>query len=222
VPAEESEPQRYAVLDVFGMKLEVSNPRLAELLTMEAGDALTTDVEELFGAPADRRVIEQGVPDAILAPPTPASEHADHVRRAFRGDVDALGTRLGFEVDSDSTWSSPTGVEILVRSVERPLTLAAATHFVSEVGGASLSDVHAVLYVVESQQTSDVFKVAIRQQRQHDTMRTASLASLRDLADLMAKGVIDHRQIVMLLAPVADIDVGEMLSVLHAAGQGAP
>ena len=212
---DESE-ERFSVLEVFGMKLEVSNPRLAELLTLDAGEALTTDVRELA---SDRRVMAEAAPEAILAGPTPKSEHDERIRREFRAHVDSLGARLGFEVDSDGTWSSMTGVDIVTRTVERPLTLAAAVHFVTEVASAaSASDAHAVLFVVEGQQNADVFKVAIRQRRLHDLMRTTSLASLAEVADLVERGILDHQRAVLLLAPVANIDVGEMLAVLHAGG----
>lgn len=214
---------RHTVLEVFGMRLEVSNPRLAELLTMDAGDALGSDVEELFGGAVDRRVFEQGAPDTVLTPVTPASNHTDRARKDFRARVDALGYRLGFEVDVDGTWSSPAGVAILTRVVDRPLTLAAAAHFVSEASGAAPSaDAQAVLFVVDGQQTADVFKVAIRQRHVHHLMRTAAVASLEEIARLQEDGEVDHRTIVLLLAPVADIDVGEMLSVLHAGSSECP
>lgn len=207
---------RHTILDVFGVKLEVSNPGLAELLTMDAGEALTTDVRELIDV-ADPQLFAQAVPDTVLSTPTPRSEHNDRVRREFRAAVDLLGSRLGFDVDADGSWSSPTGVDILTRTVERPLTLAAAVHFVAEVSATPQSvDEHAVLFVVESQQTADVFKVAIRQRRLHDFMRTAALSSLQELADLHETGRMEHRNVVLLLAPVANIDVGEMLSILHA------
>ena len=176
---------------------------------------------------AEEREIPAGPPleearavvEAILAGPTPKSEHDERIRREFRAHVDSLGARLGFEVDSDGTWSSMTGVDIVTRTVERPLTLAAAVHFVTEVASAaSASDAHAVLFVVEGQQNADVFKVAIRQRRLHDLMRTTSLASLAEVADLVERGILDHQRAVLLLAPVANIDVGEMLAVLHAGG----
>ncbi len=44
---------------MFGLTLEVSNPRLAELLTMDAKEALVTDVREL-------------APRVDGPPPTPA------------------------------------------------------------------------------------------------------------------------------------------------------
>lgn len=216
---QEAERLSHTVLQVFGMTLEVSNPRLAELLTMDAGEALGSDVRELFGG-VDRAIFEQAAPDTILAPSTPHSEHSERLRAMLRAEADGIGVRLGFAVDSDGTWSSPSGVDILTRVVERPLTLAAAVHFVTEVGSsAEDADEHAVLFVVVSQEAADVFRVAIRQRGSHHLMRTATISSLREIAGLHESGSLSHRSIVTLLAPVADIDVGEMLSVLHASAR---
>jgi hypothetical protein len=213
---------RHTVLDVFGLKLEVSNPRLAELLTMDAGDALGTDVKDLVDGALDRQMFAQAAPDNVLASPSPKSDHIERVRREFRAAVDELGERLGFDVDVDGTWLSPTGVDILTRTVERPLALAAAAHFVAEIASATQSaDEHAVLFIVESQQTADVFKVAIRQRRRHHHIRTVALSSLQEVAALRDAGAIDHRSVVLLLAPVANIDVGEVLSVFRAAASEA-
>lgn len=46
-PGETRSGERHPVLEVFGIKLEVSNPRLAELLTMDAKEALTSDLRDL-------------------------------------------------------------------------------------------------------------------------------------------------------------------------------
>lgn len=214
------EPQdgRYAVLEVFGLKLEVSNPRLAELLTMDAREALTTDVKDLVSGRIGVEGVDEALAEENTVPPTPRSDEAVRARQEFRDGVDALGTSLGFEVLDDGTWRSPTGVEILTRIVERPLTLAAAAHFVAEVAAVTErpDGEGAVLFIVESQQTADVFKVAIRQRRLYHAMRTISADNLTDIAAMMRAGTLDHRQVVVLVAPVANIDVGEILSVLHA------
>lgn len=209
---------RYAVLEVFGLTLEVSNPRLAELLTMDARDALTTDVKDLVSGRIGVEGIAEALPEEMAVAPTPRSDEAVRARKEFRDGVDALGSRLGFDVRDDGTWCSPTGVEIVTRTVERPLTLAAATHFIAEVAAVSErpDGEGAVLFIVESQQTADVFKVAIRQRRLYHAMRTISVDNLTDLAGMLEAGALDHRQVVVLVAPVANIDVGEILSVLHA------
>jgi len=207
---------RFAVLDVFGITLEVSNPRLAELLTMDATDALTSDVRDLMTA--DRQAVSQALPDSVVALPTPHMEMAERTRRDFRRRAEALSASLGFRVEVDGTWCSPTGIDIVMRTVERPLTVAAAAHYVSEVAAVTdrLPDTSTVLFVVLDQQTADVFKVAIRQRRLHNLMRTISIGGLEDVAAMQAAGRLDHRSVLVLLAPIADIDVGEMMSVLRA------
>jgi hypothetical protein len=209
---------RYAVLEVFGLKLEVSNPRLAELLTMSAREVLTSDVMDLMGGRASAEEIAEAVPDSVVAAATPPSDENQRQRRDFRDRVDRIGIDLGFDVSGDGTWTSPTGIQIVTRTVERPLTLAAAVHFVNEVAalGERQGEDSAVLFVVEGQQTADVFKVAIRQRRLYHVMRTVSLDNLHEIAGMKAKGQLDHGRVVVLVAPIADIDVGEILSVIHA------
>lgn len=208
-------PGRFAVLDVFGLTLEVSNPRLAELLTMDASAALTSDIRDLMVA--DRRAISQAMPDVVVAMPTPHAEAVERSRRDFRQRVDALGGTLGFSVGPDGTWSSATGIDIVVRPVERPLTAAAAVHYVAEVASVTdrLPETTTVLFVVADQQTADAFKVAIRLRRLHDLMRTISVGSLEEAATMWGSGRLDHRNVLVLLAQIANIDVGEMMAILR-------
>lgn len=210
-------PRRFAVLEVFGITLEVTNPRLAELLTMDASDALVSDVRELLVP--DRRTIAEAVPDVVLAASTPHSEEMLRARREFRLRADAIGRSMGFTVESDGTWCSPTGIDIVTRTVERPLTVLAAAHYVAEVATMTerLPESAVVLFIADGQQNADVFKVAIRQRRMHDLMRTVSIEALEDLASRLAAGRLDHRSVLLLLAPIADIDVGEFMSVIRAA-----
>lgn len=207
---------KYAVLDVFGITLEVSNPRLADLLTMDATDALTSDVRDLIVT--DSRAVSEALPDVLVSMPTPATDALAQVRYEFRRKADALGESLGFSVESDGTWSSPTGIDILTRTVERSLTVAAAAHYVSEVVAVTdrLHESTAVLFIVEGQQAADVFKVAIRQRRVHHLMRTVSVETLAEIAARFESGRLGHRGVLVLLAPIADIDAGEILSVLRA------
>lgn len=207
---------KYAVLDVFGITLEVSNPRLAELLTMDATDALTTDVRDLIMS--DSRTVAEALPDVVVSMPSPHTEALARAREEFRKRADALGVALGFSVASDGTWSSETGIDILTRTVERSLTVAAAAHYVAEVVAVTerLAETTAVLFIVDGQEAADVFKVAIRQRRVHDLMRTVAIDSLEEIAARHKAGRLSHRGALVLLAPIADIDAGEILSVLHA------
>jgi hypothetical protein len=218
---------RFAVLEVFGIKLEVSNPALAELLTMDAKQALRTDVRELTTPTGVRQFREeagQAAPDVVLAPPTARDDQEVAFRREYRAKTTDIGAALGFEATPDGIWRSPVGISILTRAIDRPVSLAAATHWVTELAsrreglagpGAS------VLFVVEGQQSADVFKVAIRQQSLYDVMRVISMDNLQDIRHLFNVGSIDHAKAVILLAPAAAIDVGEILSVVRAAGENS-
>jgi len=213
---------RFAVLDVFGITLEVSNPRLAELLTMDAADALTSDVRDLIVA--DGRTVVEGLPDVVVSMPSPHTEALARARQEFRTRADSLGEALGFSVESDGTWSSATGIDIITRTVERSLTVAAAAHYVSEVVAVTdrLPESTAVLFIVDDQQAADVFKVAIRQRRVHDLMRTVAIGTLEEVAARHRAGRLDHRGVLVLLAPIADIDAGEILSILRADDEAVP
>ena len=79
-----------------------------------------------------------------------------------------------------------------------------------------LPETSTVLFVVADQQTADAFKVAIRQRKLHNLMRTIALDSLEAVRDMHAEGRLDHRNVLVLLAPIADIDVSEMIAVLQA------
>jgi hypothetical protein len=218
--------ERYT-FEVFGLKLEVSNPRLAELLAMDAREALTTDVRDLASPRAARDVpgeAEQAEPGIVMSAPALDDDDDAQARREYRQHATAIGDALGFDAGPDGLWSSPTGVVILTRAIERPVSLAAATHFVSELAARreQLAGPEAsVLFVAESQQSADVFKVAVRQRHLYDRMRVVSMSNLEEVRSLLESDVIDHMKAVILLSPIANVDVGEILSVLHA-GNMAP
>lgn len=226
-PANEGNEKRYEVLEVFGLKLEVSNPRLAELLTMDAGEALQVDLREVAAAPQERPAdahadISEALPDVVVAPPTSAAEQEVRRRHEFRADAEKVGQELGFTVRPDGIWSSPTGLIMVTRTVEHALSLAAASHFVHEIAErreATAGEDATALFIVDSQQTADVFKVAIRQRRLYHLMRTISLDNLREIAEYVRLGVLDHSQAIVLLAPMENIDVGEVLSVIRTASE---
>lgn len=222
-----TEDDGHTVLEVFGLKLEVSNPRLAELLTMDAREALSTDVRDLSDPDKRRETvaeIEQAAPEGMVAPPTARDEQEARQRKELREHALQLGERLGFTTRPDGVWESPTGVDILTRVVSKQLSYAAAAHFVAELNEhrkTACGEDCTLLFITESQQTADVFKVAIRQRQQYDLMRTASLDNLESVTEMCEAGRIDHAQALVLLAPVANIDLGEMLSVIRSTAEVA-
>ncbi len=211
------------VLELFGMQLKVKNRRIAEVLTMEAGDALASDIRNFLDADQVRRATE-----TVERSPTeeePDSQHGgdstDRPGRAgLRARVESIAMALGFDVESGGIWESPTGVSVLTRVVEHDLSYAAATDLVDKVAGVleagGVPDATCLL-VVDSQQSADIFKVAIRQRRLYDQVRTISLENLEAIRSLLNAGVIDHSRALVLLTPIANADVGEVLAIIRAA-----
>lgn len=235
-PADTMVRERHPVLEVFGVKLEVSNPHLAELLTMDAREALETDVRELvtehhdpaeaFGPPAvDEAPPVDLVPIAIADTPPPAApppvpDAEQRRRREFRRAVLEAGVALGFDSGIDGLWRSPTGISVVTRSVDSPVSFAAAMRTVGEMAERRSSiagEDSSGLFVVCDHQTADVLKVAVRQQRLHQVMRTIALTDLMDVVTMHVGGRVNHTQALVLLVPMAGIDVGEVLSLIRSA-----
>lgn len=220
---EAADPDGETVLDVFGVSLKVHNPRLAEILTMNAREALETDIKQLRDGSAVRAAqaeTSQALPDVLIAQPNAHESDDARARSEMRQIVNGLGSALGFEVRPDGSWVSPTGFTVVVRAVHRPASLAAATDFIEKVEQRRRNEIgedSSTLVVVDTQQTADVFKVAIRQRRVFETVRTISLDNLRFARSLCSADVVDHHAALALLTPAADVDVGELLSIVRSA-----
>ncbi len=215
------------VLEIFGIELKVRNERLAEVLTMEAGEALATDVRELLDPDVAREVraeLSEALPDVVLSPTRARDESEAKARLELRSRADAVAEVLGFDPQPGGVWRSPTGLSVITRVVEHPPSLASATDladkFASVLADAGGPDASALL-IVDSQQTADVCKVAIRQRRLYDVMRTISLDNLEEIRVLFTADAIDHTRALVLLSPLADIDVGEVLSIVRSAASGS-
>lgn len=212
--------QGETVLELFGIELKVKNARLAEVLTMDAREALTADVRYLSDPTAVRERSEelrQAVPDVVISTPTPRDEALKSSRSVLRNRVEMIGESLEFETSADGRWTSPTGLTLLVRLVDTRITFAAAADFIRKADvlrrkGAPVDD--GVLFVCSEQSISDIFRVAIKQADMHDSVRTISLANLETLLGHMRSGHVDHRAVLALLLPVVDIDVADLLTLI--------
>ncbi len=215
------------VLELFGVRLKVKNPRLAEVLTMDAADALSTDVRQLLD-PEQVRALRaeagQAAPELVLTPQNGRDDVDARIRADMRARADAIGEALGFDAAPGGEWASPTGITVVTRVVERPLSYAAAIDFVDTIArvleGRDAQDTTA-LFVVDSQRTADVFNVAIRQRRLYDHIRTISAENLEAIRSLFGSGALDHSRALVLLTPIANADVGEVLNIIRAAGSDA-
>jgi hypothetical protein len=229
--AEKTEKTKYTVLEVFGLKLEVGNPHMAELLTMDAGQAMAVDVSDIAAAAAGRRPVaepdqlrevvaevEQVVDDAVLAPPSAREEAESEQRRQLQRRVAEAGTQLGFAVRSGGVWESPTGITIVTRVVDSEMSLATASTFVDRLSvlrtPGDRSDT-CVLFVAPTRKATDALTFAIRQRRLHDVMRTLAAEDLDTIVALQGQGRLDHTGALVLLSPVTAIDVGELLGLMQ-------
>lgn len=210
----DSEKKRFKVLEVFGIPLEVSNPRLADLLTMDAKEALREDVvvmkDKLVGTSQGTVTEERRRSD-----PDEAPSHAE----TFKSRADDAGEQLGFEVGSGGVWKSPTGVVILVRVIEENPTMEKAKRYAGALSEAlgKLARDSAGLFVVHDQMTCDIFKAAIRSQNLYDSVRVIAADNVDKLLVWRREGRLAHRQVVTLLVPLENIDVGELLNVVGVA-----
>lgn len=211
------------VLELFGIKLNVRNPRLAEALLMDAGAALTTDVRQLGDAESIRQTqaeMSQAAPDIIVSVPTAHDSDQVRLRAEFRTRVGELGTALGFSVEPDGTWRSSVGLSLAVRSVMQDVSAAAATDFVAKLDEARRANNNgsdSALIVARAQQDASDFALAIRHLKLHDTFRTVSVDNLEMMAAMMQRGTLDHVHALALLSPVSEADVGEVLDIIRKA-----
>jgi hypothetical protein len=240
-PEEESQE----VLQVFGLKLKVYNPRLAELLTMDARDALGADVVELVKRESGDVDVES-IPSVAAGPVKTAASHESDTETqellmeqvaavgseepvaapaapapSGQESVSLMGEQLGFAVQPGGIWRSSTGVVILVRRLEHPVPLDVATRLARELGEAQQRQGReaAGLFVVDDQMAADVFRVAIRQSGLYHEMRVISMRHLEEILQLRKGGRLSHRQVVSLMVPLTNIDVGELLNVVAAMGR---
>lgn len=211
--------QRHTI-EIFGLKLLVSNAALAELLMMDAREALTTDIRDL---PNPRRARElqaeaaEAVPGVVLTPQTLRDQVEENARLKFHRRVVDAGAALGFDAGNDCVWRSRLGFTLLTRAVLRPVSPAAAIHFVEQIAPrlATLAGPQAsVLFVTDRRESVEAFAVAIRHTRLQHQMRVVCMQDLDLLVGMAGEGAADHRAALGLLSPAAGIDAGETIALL--------
>ncbi|RJQ54208.1 MAG: hypothetical protein C4521_04990 [Actinobacteria bacterium] len=219
---------KFKVLEVFGIELHVSDPNLAKLLTTDASKAMTEDIRVLTGGvedgeePADQVREQVAKPAQAVAappPPPPVAAPAPPKEDTFGSRIDTIGRKLGFEVRAGGVWKSLTGIIILVRCIDRYVDLQQAGKYVAQLAEQQgrLSQQSAALFVVEDKVTVDIFKAAIRKSQLYNEMRVISYENLQEILSFRESERIGHRQVVTLLVPLDNIDVGELLNVMRAA-----
>lgn len=212
--------ERYTVLEVFGIKLQVSNPRVAEILTMDAKEVLAGAPRDLGSPQAEQELraeAAQAAPDVVVGVPNEQDDRDAAYRREFRGRAASVGRKLGFDAGPDGMWRSPGDATILTRAIDRPVSLLAAVHFVAELRGRleQSEDASAsVLFIADGSESVDALRSAIRQARAHGSMRVVRMPLLEELGRMAAAGALRHDEAVSLLWPPASADVEALAALL--------
>lgn len=203
----------FEVLDVFGLKLKVSNSRLAELLTMEAKEALTTDVKNLVSSEKEIKTTDAEIRMAEVPTLAGITSLEDYHR-----SIHAIGKRLGFDVDAGGVWRSSTGISLIVRPVRDDIEVEKAKLYAVELSERQreAGKDTAGLFVVADQLSVDTFKVAIRTENLYHSMRVISYDNLKEILLFKETGRLIHPMVVTLMVPLDEIDLGELMNVLKA------
>jgi hypothetical protein len=217
--SEKAMPDDDSVMELFGFKVKVSNPRLAEVLRMDAKAALTSDVRQLLSPEQKRQQqadLAQAMPDAVVAEQT-SRDIRDVTRRSgMRGRADAIAGALGFDADADGSWRSSSGFNIRTRLVDDAVSPATAADAVSKLAPLfnPIRTDESVLFIVEGEGSATSYFLAIRQQRAHAWARMIRLSDLEALRSLRTTGVADHELILSILCAVMSADAGVLVSGL--------
>ncbi len=203
----------YEVLELFGIKLKVKNPQLADLLTMDAKEALTSDISILsqkLRAPGEtaEEIVEEEIP--LIS----EIESYDDYRQA----INTVGEKLGFDVGLGGLWKSPTNVYILIRAIKEDLEFEEAKKYVRELEGQQkkLTNENVGLFVVGSNLGCDMFKAAIRSLNLYNKMRVISYVNLNQILQFKESGYLGHKEVATLMVPLDNVDVGELINVIKA------
>ncbi|MEW6188808.1 MAG: hypothetical protein AB1466_01665 [Actinomycetota bacterium] len=206
----------YEILELFGIKLKVKNPRIAEILTMDAKEVLTEDIRVLRKKLAE---LDRKESEVEKIPSISEIESYSDYQRA----IDAIGKRLEFDVDLGNLWRSATGIIIIVKAIKDGLNFNQARKYVSELATqqSRISNENAGLFIVGDNISCDILKAAIRSQNLYHLMRVISYENFNQILRLKEAGYLNHKGVVTLMVPLDNIDVGELINVIKAAAAPA-
>lgn len=203
----------YEVLELFGIKLRVKNERLAYLLTMDAKEALTEDVNVL-GKKISQALKSEMAPITDIPPVSEITSYDE-----YREVINTIGEKLEFDVGLGGLWKSPTGILIVMKAVHKDVGFDQAKKYVSELAiqQDKITNENAGLFVVASNLSCDIFKAAIRSLNLYNKMRVVSYENLYQILQIKESGYLKHREVVTLMVPLDNVDVGELLNVIKSA-----
>jgi hypothetical protein len=207
------------VLEVFGVKLAVKNRRLAEVLTMDAAEALRLDILSSKRRAGEADVTDAGpqASDTRDSPDSPGESEEMFDLAAARHRAEAAGLTLGFETLPAATWRSPDGPLVHVRVVDVGPDEAAPSQLVRKVAESVLSGSdrgESVLLVLADSASAQACARAVARQQLSGDVRVVSLDALERLARTLFDGPDIHRRALWLLVPARSVDVGSGLDFL--------
>jgi len=207
--------ERTTVLEVFGLKLSVKNRRLAEILTMDAAEALGFDrklPEDAHGAAErpEHELIVEALPEVLL-PVGGVEDDESRVRTDVREQADALVTGLGFDVLPGGRWQPPGAPLIHTRILVRTPTPAAAAHMVEKLADAVLGrsgSGESVLLVTSTPDAVPPLLTALDARGLQGSFRIVTVDDLERLAALCRRSPVPAAAAAAFLSPAAGVDVG--------------
>jgi hypothetical protein len=197
----------FEVLQVFGIKLKVKNRKIADLLTTDVKEDISIFREKIEN-------IQQLDEDQIETDPLRQIESTEE----FEDAINAIGRMLGFNVDLGGIWRSPTGIAVLLKPVFARLDFEAAKTRIKVLAAeqARIKTENAGLFITRDDVSCDIMKAAVRSINMYQQMRVISYDNLYELLKLKENGYLKHRQVVTLMVPLDNVDVGELLNIIKA------
>lgn len=216
-PSSFPEPQKEpTVIDVFGIKINVKNRGLAQLLSMEAKDVLTGEWE------VSRRNLEHTDSEHI-AEQIPSITDIEWGKQYIELSK-LMAKRLGFRIKND-IWRATTGRNILAKVVLGTMDLDEASVKVDELAKELASQQETLkesvtgLFIVQDVPYLGVFLAAIQRKQLFQRISVMAFEDLRQLVWLYEHRHVDHQGTVSLLLPLANMDTNQFLKLLSKAAQ---
>ncbi len=212
--SEENEKNSFDVLEFFGLKLKVSNKKLADLLTMDAKEAFTEDIRVL------KKKYINGESEKLAQEGELVKNREEIIDQdEYLENVVAIGELIGFDIQMGGIWKSPTGVCIITKPLLKINNLEKAKHLIEEVwkSHTRLKNENTGLFIVGDQIGCDIIKASIRAEGYYGSMRVISYENMVELLRLFDQGYVGHREIATLLIPLDNVDVGELINIVKAA-----
>ncbi|MBW6468209.1 MAG: hypothetical protein K0B85_03515 [Coriobacteriia bacterium] len=217
---------RSTVVEVFGVKLSVKNRRLAEILSMDAAEALGFEGKspKVQDHDLETHVVNEAAPFAVVAAPGPDDAAEAQRRTELRHHVEAIAASLGFTVAAGGKWHSPSGQTLHARIVSRAVSAAAAADTVAKLVGL-MKDRPAgesVVLITHDRQAAATFIGVIRDRQAHAAFRVVSVEDLEVLGAMSDSARADHATFIALLSPQAAVDIGPAIAQMCQGSSGQP